>query len=256
MNALILGGSRGVGFAISEQFAQVFQNICIASRSVDNLKSAKKDLSKINPNVYEFAGDVSDVNFARSLSSFLNESNFGDIDILICNAGGPPQKNFLATSDEDWHSVIETSLLGQVRVVREFLPRMVEKKFGRIIFISSTVAKEPSPSMVLSATARAGISAFSKAISGEFAKYNVTANVIYLGGVLTDRLHSLIANASDSQGVHIDEIRSNLVSGIPMGRFAEPKEIANLVSFLASNEAGYITGASIVIDGGITKGIF
>ena len=133
---------------------------------------------------------------------------------------------------------------------------MVEKKFGRIIFISSTVAKEPSPSMVLSATARAGISAFSKAISGEFAKYNVTANVIYLGGVLTDRLHSLIANASDSQGVHIDEIRSNLVSGIPMGRFAEPKEIANLVSFLASNEAGYITGASIVIDGGITKGIF
>ena len=256
MNALILGGSRGVGFAISEQFAKVFQNICIASRSLDNLENAKKNLSKINPNVYEFAGDVSDVNFARSLSSFLKESNFGDIDILICNAGGPPQKTFLATSDEDWHSVIETSLLGQMRVIREFLPRMVENEFGRIIFISSTIAKEPSPSMVLSATARAGISAFSKAISSEFAKYNVTVNVVYLGGVLTDRLHSLIANASDSQGVHVDQVKSNLVSGIPIGRFAEPNEIANLVSFLASNEAGYITGASIVIDGGITKGIF
>lgn len=256
MNALILGGSRGVGFAISEQFATVFQNICIASRSKENLESAKKVLSKINSNVFEFAGDVGNLDFAGSLSKFLSESNFGDVDVLICNAGGPPQKTFLATSDEDWKSVVETSLLGQIRIVREFLPKMAEKKFGRIIFINSTVAKEPSPSMVLSATARAGISAFSKAISGEFAKDNVTANVVYLGGVLTDRLNSLIINSSTSQGVPIDDVRSKLVSGIPIGRFAEPKEIANLVSFLASGEASYITGASIVIDGGITKGIF
>jgi 3-oxoacyl-[acyl-carrier protein] reductase len=133
---------------------------------------------------------------------------------------------------------------------------MVKNNFGRIISISSTVAKEPSPTMVLSATARSGLSAFVKAASSEFAKFSITMNVVCLGGVLTDRLESLIADTAHKQNVEHSEVRANLVSSIPIGRFATPKEIADFVSFLASEKASYITGTSIPIDGGLTKGFF
>jgi NAD(P)-dependent dehydrogenase (short-subunit alcohol dehydrogenase family) len=152
--------------------------------------------------------------------------------------------------------VIETSLLGQIRVVREFLPQMVKLNFGRIVFVSSTVAKEPSPMMVLSATARSGLSAFVKAISSEFAKFNITMNVICLGGVLTERLNSLIENSANQQKIDVSTVREKLVDSIPVGRFAEPKEIANMVTFLVSQEASYITGTSISIDGGLSKAFF
>lgn len=152
--------------------------------------------------------------------------------------------------------MIETSLLGQIRVVREFIPQMVELDFGRIVFISSTVAKEPSPAMVLSATARSGLSAFVKAISSEFAKSNITMNVVCLGGVLTERLNSLIENSASTQRINAADVREKMVNSIPIGRFAKPEEIANLVTFLVSPEASYITGTSISIDGGLSKAFF
>jgi 3-oxoacyl-[acyl-carrier protein] reductase len=133
---------------------------------------------------------------------------------------------------------------------------MVAANFGRIIFVSSTIAKEPSPNMVLSATARAGLSAFVKAVSSEFAKFNITMNVICLGGVLTDRLDALIDDSAARSKSNSEQVKSQWAQGIPIGRFATPTEIANLVTFLVSPKASYITGTSISIDGGITKAYF
>lgn len=256
MNAVILGGSKGVGLAIAEQLADTHSSICVVSRNQANLDEAKLTLSSSKSNVLTYKGDVSSPTFILGLSKFLKESQFLNVDTLICNAGGPPQKFFLETTEEDWSSVLETSLLGQIRAVREFLRDMVAANFGRIIFVSSTIAKEPSPNMVLSATARAGLSAFVKAVSSEFAKFNITMNVICLGGVLTDRLDALIDESAARSKSTSEQVKSQWAEGIPIGRFATPTEIANLATFLVSPKASYITGTSISIDGGITKAYF
>lgn len=256
MNAVVIGGSKGVGLAISNQFARVYENICIVSRSKENLDKAATSISEVKSKIISYQGDIAEKDFSSKFANHLESIKFGNVDVLICNAGGPPQKLFIETSETDWESVIETSLLGQIRIVREFIPEMVKNNYGRVIFISSTVAKEPSPAMVLSATARSGLSAFVKSVSTEFAKFNITMNVVCLGGVLTDRLESLIADTAHKQNMDQSDVRANLVKGIPIGRFATPKEIADFVSFLASEKASYITGTSIPIDGGLTKGFF
>jgi len=256
MNVLILGGSRGVGLAVAKQLAPIASKLCIASRSQENLDVARREILTLNRNIFTFQGDVSDPRFNLLLRKYLNEESFGEIDVLISNAGGPPQKSLLETTDHDWDHALRTNLLGQIRVVRDVIPSMLAKQFGRVIFISSTVAIEPSSAMVLSATARAGISAFAKSISIEYAPAKITVNVVYLGGILTDRLDSLIRTSAERQGVTAEEIQERILSQIPLGRFAFPFEVGNLVRFLVSDDASYITGSSIVIDGGVTRSIF
>ncbi len=256
MNALIIGGSQGVGYAIAEQLAKSCDAICIASRNSNNLEKARLKLLSINKRIIALQGDVADVNFVQSVRFHLEKNNFPSIDILVCNAGGPPQNHVLEASSEDWDRAIQVNLLGQIRLVREFIPEMAERKFGRIIFISSTIAREPSSSMVLSATTRAGISAFAKSISTQFASSNVTVNSILLGGVLTHRLESLIQTSAQSQETSFMDMKAKFLSNIPVGRFAEPSEISRVVTFLVSADSGYITGQSIAIDGGLLKGYF
>jgi len=256
MNAVVIGGSRGVGFAITRQLVKSHEKICIVSREIHNLEKALLSIGESKSRLFIYQGDVSKKNFGHQLFKYLQDQNFGVTNTLICNAGGPPQKLFLNTTESEWDSVIETSLLGQIRVFREFIPQMVETNFGRIVFVSSTVAKEPSPAMVLSATARSGLSAFVKATSSEFAKFNVTMNVICLGGVLTERLDSLIEKSASAQKIDAFSVRQKMIDSIPIGRFAKPEEIANLVTFLVSPEASYITGTSILIDGGLSKAYF
>ena len=245
-----------MGLAVAKQLAPVANKLCIVSRDQNNVDVAKRELLHLNQNVLAFRGDVSDAKFIKLLREFLEEKSFGAVDVLISNAGGPPQKSLLDTTEQDWELTLRTNLLGQIRVVQDVIPDMVAKQFGRIIVISSTVAIEPSSSMVLSATARAAMSAFAKSISIEFAPAKVTINVIYLGGILTDRLDSLINSSAEQQNVTPEEIRGRLVSQIPVGRFADPLEVGSLVKFLVSNDASYITGSSIVIDGGLTRSIF
>lgn len=256
MNALVLGGSKGVGLSIARQLAEQCQKVCISSRSIENLERASLELSVLNTNVLSFAGDISDKDFAKSISNFLAFNSFGSVDILICNAGGPPQRTLMETSNLDWDKVIEMNLLGQIRLVKEYIPRMAKNKFGRIIFVGSTVAKEPSPSMVLSSTVRAGLSAFAKAISVQFASDNITVNTILMGGIHTDRLDSLIRDSAQDKGISFEEMREIYVSNVPIGRFAQPIEVSRVVNFLASHESSYITGQSIAIDGGLTRGVF
>ena len=148
MNVLILGGSRGVGLAVAKQLAPLANKLCIVSREQNNLEAAKKELLLLNESVLTFRGDVSDPNFSKLLREYLDRELLGEVDVLISNAGGPPQKSFLDTTEDDWDQALHTNLLGQIRVVRDVIPGMAAKQFGRIIFVSSTVAIEPSSSMV------------------------------------------------------------------------------------------------------------
>ena len=140
-----------------------------------------------------------------------------------------------------------------INFTNTFHKKMIKNNWGRIITISSTVAKEPSPNMVISATLRSGVSGFNKSISFELAKNNITVNTILLGGVKTERLNELIKKSSKSKKVKFKTYLKKIEKTIPVGRFAEPEEISNLISFLVSENGSYITGQNIVIDGGLSK---
>jgi 3-oxoacyl-[acyl-carrier protein] reductase len=256
MNAVITGGSQGVGFAIAQKLSLTYQKICIVSRSIDTVRINQMLNNNNAVEISTFRGDISKGNFVKQLEKFLKKSNFGTVNTLICNAGGPPPKLLTSTTDEDWDIAIQTCLLGQIRLVRSLIPGMIKSNHGRIVFISSTVAREPTAEMILSATARAGLSAFAKAASNELAKFDISLNVVYLGGILTERLNSLIEHSAKIQNKSPNKVEEELLSKIPAGRFASPNEVADLVSYLVSESAGYITGSSIAIDGGLSKGFF
>ncbi|MBI4449788.1 SDR family oxidoreductase, partial [Candidatus Uhrbacteria bacterium] len=184
------------------------------------------------------------------------QGRWGSLHIVVNNAGGPPSGSFLQHVDTVWETAIHQNLLSVVRMARAVAPLMREQRWGRIISISSTVAKEPTPAMVVSATARAGVSAFTKAIASELAPFGITVNVILPGGVRTERLTSLVRTNAERTGRSYEYLLAERETSIPIGRFAAPEEIANVALFLASEQSSYVTGTSIVVDGALTKGVY
>ncbi len=168
-------------------------------------------------------------------------------------AGGPPVGSFSEHDATAWEAAIQTNLLGVVRFCKAVAPDMKSKNWGRIISITSTVAKEPSPAMVLSATTRAGVSAFSKTLAIELAQFNISVNVICPGGVLTDRLVGLLQARAEREKRDYQEVLQETQASIPAKRFAEPQEIADVILFLASERGGYVNGVSLSVDGALTK---
>ena len=173
--------------------------------------------------------------------------------ILINNSGGPEPTNFISTNDKMWEKTINRNLLSVIKLSTMFSNSMIQNNWGRMITISSTVAKEPSSAMVQSATSRAAVLAFNKSISFDLAKSNVTNNSILLGGIETNRLKKLIKINAKKSKISEDQLRKNILKNIPAGRFGEPDEVASLVEFLISDNGRYINGQSIVIDGAMSK---
>jgi 3-oxoacyl-[acyl-carrier protein] reductase len=250
--AIVTGSSKGIGLAITKAYLNAGVKVMMVSRDEILLKTLTDDFRKSGSIVDFFAGDVSDLELANRV---INKTKklWGRIDILINNAGGPPMGNFLEQNSTNWHSAIETNLLSVIRFCSAVAPIMVENKWGRIISISSTTAKEPSAVMVLSSTVRAAVGAFTKSISNELAQFNITANVICPGGVLTERLHNLINIRAERENRLASDILMESEQGIPAKRFAKPDEIADTVLFLTSVKGSYITGVSLAVDGGLLK---
>jgi 3-oxoacyl-[acyl-carrier protein] reductase len=254
--AIITGASSGIGFAAAKGLALQGVNLVLVSRTEDKLKNAQAEiLALADVEVEIFSGNVTDKYLSQKVVD-LAMSKWGKIDILINNAGGPPMGSFLEHEDDVWDEALDQNLKSVIRFTRSVSPIMIKNKWGRIINITSTLAKEPTPLMVLSATARAGVSAFSKSISAELAEYGITINTLCPGGVLTDRLHSLLVTAAEKQEKSYDDVLKMSQATIPIGRFAEPEEFADMLVFMASERARYITGTTVMVDGGLTKGIF
>jgi 3-oxoacyl-[acyl-carrier protein] reductase len=254
--ALVTGASKGIGKAISLSFAEHGARVCLLSRSEAALVSAIEEIRPIarHEPIY-FVGDVADPQCAQSAVQHL-QTVHSRIDILVNNAGGPPTGSFLNHSEESWNSALQQNLLSVIRFSRSVAPLMIEQKYGRILNITSTLAKEPSAAMVLSATARAGVSAFAKSISAELAPHGITVNTLAPGGVTTDRLMSLLEKQSQAEEIPFEAAMSRAVASVPLGRMATPSEFASVAVFLASEAASYVTGANIMVDGGLTRSIF
>jgi 3-oxoacyl-[acyl-carrier protein] reductase len=250
--AIVCGASKGMGFCISKALALHGVKVLMIARDPTSLDTAFKEITAEGGVVETLAGDVRNPELAQFAVDRCGVL-WGTVDILINNAGGPPLGSFLEHDGMAWEAAIQANLLSVVRFCKAVAPGMKLKTWGRIISITSTVAKEPSPAMVLSATTRAGVSAFSKALAIELAQFNISVNVICPGGVLTDRLMSLLQAKADRENKAYQEVLLESKASIPAHRFAEPNEIADVILFLASDRGGYINGVSLSVDGALTK---
>ncbi len=229
--ALITGGNRGIGLAIARSLAQDGFHVVIGSRSgqvVDGFDSVAMDVSS--------AQSVDDA-FSHV------ENTWGIPEVLVCNAGITKDALVMRMSDEDFEDVINTNLTGAFRVAKRATKGLLKLKKGRLIFISSVVAMLGSPGQVNYAASKSGLIGMARSFARELGSRGITANVIAPGFVETDMTSSLD-----------DKRRQEIASSIPLGRFSDAQEIANVVSFIASSKSGYITGAVIPVDGGLGMG--
>lgn len=250
--AIVTGASKGMGLATVKRLLDEGVKVMMVARNESRLNTLKNEFESLGGKVKIFAADVAGKGVAEKVVE-QTIKDWGKIDILINNAGGPPMGSFLDFDDKNWLDAINTNLLSCIYFSKAVAPHMKKHKWGRIVSITSTLAKEPAPVMVLSSTVRAGVGAFTKAISLELAADNITANVICPGGVLTDRLIELIEVRSKNENEPYEKLLAQSEQGIPAKRFADPVEIADSILFLVSEKGSYINGVSLAVDGSLLK---
>jgi 3-oxoacyl-[acyl-carrier protein] reductase len=207
------------------------------------------------------AGDVfaqaCDVTDAAEVHGFVAAmaAKFGGVDICVTNAGGPPAKGFLAASIDEWRNAVEANFLSTVYFAREVIPHMQRKHWGRIITLTSISTKQPVPDLVLSNAVRAAVVGLVKSLANEFGKDGILVNNVAPGYTATDRLKELARARASAQGKSEEEIFAALASDTAMKRVGEPREVADAIVWLASDRASYITGQTILVDGGSYKGL-
>lgn len=253
--ALVAAGSQGLGKAVAMAMSREGARLAICSRDTPALPGAVEEISAATGGeVFGVAADLTDAEQARHFVRKSGE-HYGSVDILVNNAGGPPSRTFLEIEDDLWHFGFKLNLMSTIVMTREVIPGMMERRWGRIINMTSVSVKQPLDGLILSNTVRSGVIGLAKTLSNELASYDITVNNVCPGYILTDRVRSLSVVAAEKEGTTPEAVIKRWESSIPMGRLGNPDEFANLVTFLASERAGYITGASIQIDGGFYKGV-
>jgi 3-oxoacyl-[acyl-carrier protein] reductase len=253
--ALVCGASKGLGRAVAQGLAEEGVKVAICSRNKEYILRAAEEIGRSTG--VETMGLAVDLARAEEARGFFKEAlrHFGRIDILVNNAGGPPSLSFADISDDLWQSAFELTLMSAVILIREALPIMQERRFGRIINMTSIAVKQPLEGLILSNTLRAGLIGLAKTLSNDYASQNILINNVCPGYTLTERVKELSKVAAQRRGLSPEEVIKEWESRIPMGRLGRPEELANLVVFLASERAGYITGTTVQVDGGFYQGL-
>ena len=252
---IVAASSQGMGRSTAEAFAAEGSKLAMCARNERTLRVAADEIrSKYNVKVFDQVLDVTDAEGVRRFVQTVAE-RFGGVDVCVTNAGGPPAKNFLSITPDDWHKAIETNFLSVVHFAREVVPYMQKKRWGRFITITSTSVRQPIPDLVLSNSVRPAVVGLVKSLALEFGKDGITVNNIAPGYTATDRLSELSKVRALAAGVSEQEIRERWAAEIPLRRLGKPEEIADAILWLASDRAAYITGQTIIVDGGIYKGM-
>jgi 3-oxoacyl-[acyl-carrier protein] reductase len=253
--ALVAASSQGIGLATAEAFAAEGCTIAMCARNQQTLRTAADRIrNKYKVEVLDEAFDVTD---APAVSRFVSSvaQKFGSVDICVTNAGGPPAKGFLAATLDEWQRALELNFLSTVYFAREVIPHMQRKRWGRIITLTSITTKQPVTDLVLSNAVRAAVVGLVKSLANEFGKDGILVNNVGPGFTATDRLKELATARSSASGKSEQEIFDGWAADAPLKRLGEPREVAETIVWLASEAASYITGQTLLVDGGMYKGL-
>ena len=249
--AIVCASSKGLGKACAKSLLKEGVSVVINGRNEDTLKKTHEELSMINKDKVSMI--IGDLDTDEGRKAILNSCP--NADILVTNNSGPPPANFLETDHEQWLQAIDANMLSAIFMINGVLPGMIAKKFGRIINITSAMVKSPHPLMTLSTSARAGLTAFSKAVSKDVAKNNITLNNLLPERFDTDRQIFMTEMMMKVQDITREEARAQITSTIAANRFGDPEEFGATCAFLCSQYAGYISGQNIQMDGGSYSGL-
>jgi 3-oxoacyl-[acyl-carrier protein] reductase len=248
--ALVAAASRGLGRAVAEELAAEGAQLVICSRSEEKITQAAKEIAEAQgAKVLAAAADVSNPADVKRLTEFAIE-RLGRIDILVTNSGGPPAGPFESFTLDQWEAATKLLLHSSVELARQVLPGMKERKWGRILNITSIAVKQPVDNLILSNSLRAAVTGFARTLANEVAAFGVTVNNIMPGYTRTERVEELAQMMGEKQGITPADFIERWEKEIPMRRIGEPREFAALAAFLVSARASYITGTSIPVDGG------
>jgi 3-oxoacyl-[acyl-carrier protein] reductase len=253
--AIVGGASKGLGRACAEVLAQEGAHVVICSRSKDDLEKAAREIRAASGReVLVFAGDLDRPETIRDLVA-ATVTRFGRLDVLVNNSGGPPLTQAQSATEEQWETAVQRSLFFFGRMCREALPHLKRQGVGRIINILASTVYQPIPNLVLSGVTRMGVVAFAKTLADEVGRDGVLVNNVCPGSIMSERMRSNVGARAKQLGITMEEALAQRAAETAVGRLGEPKELAHLVAFLASGKSSYITGTTILVDGGLVRSV-
>ena len=252
---IVAGSSEGIGLAAARRFAAEGARLAVCSRDAVKLNAAAETL-RGECGAEVFAEPV-DVASEAAVNAFVGRvaERFGGVDVCVANAGGPPPRQFLATTGEEWRQAVETNLLSVVHLARAVLPAMQRAEWGRIVTITSVSVRQPIGDLIYSNTVRAGVLGLVRSLANEFGKDGITVNNVGPGFTATRRLRQLAANRAAELGIGEADYFARIAADVPLKRIGQPEEIADAIVWLCSERASYISGQTVLVDGGLYKGL-
>lgn len=252
---LVAAASKGLGRATALGFAQEGADVAICGRDAASLNQVADEIrSSTGARVLAVPADITR---AEEITGWVKRAvdEFGRIDTLVCNAGGPPSDTFVNLTDEQWEQAVQLNLMSVVRMIRASLPHLKASDAGRIVNLASSSVKQPIPGLILSNTLRLGLQGLVKTLSDELAPDGVLINTVAPGRIETDRVRSLDAQRATRAGISSEEQRKRTQQSIALGRYGTTEEFARYVVFLGSPANSYVTGQALLVDGGLTRSL-
>jgi 3-oxoacyl-[acyl-carrier protein] reductase len=253
--ALVAAGSRGIGRAAATALARDGCRVAICARDPSALDTAAREIAaETQAEILPIAADVSR---QADADRFVDEAaaHFGGLDILVTNSGGPRSAVFDGLTDDDWREAVDLLLMSVVRLTRRALPHLRGRGGGRIVCVTSIAVKQPVPGLMLSNAVRAGVTGLAKTLAAELAPERITVNCVAPGYTRTDRVAELANATAKREGIAAAEVDRRTLAAVPMGRMGDPRELGEAIAFLASERASYITGQTLVVDGGYVRAL-
>ena len=253
--AIVGGASKGLGRACAEVLAGEGANIAMCSRSKPDIEKAAQEIrDATGVQVLAFAGDLDRNETVREFVAAA-AGKFGRLDVLVSNSGGPPLAYAQNASEEQWATAVQRSLLFFARMAREALPHLKKAGGARIINILASTVYQPIPNLALSGATRMGVVAWAKSLADEIGRDGILVNNVCPGSILSERMLSNVTSRAKEKGISVEEALAERAAETAVGRVGEPKELAYLVAFLASGRSSYITGTTMLVDGGLVRSV-
>ena len=249
--ALVAGASRGLGFAVAQALVREGARVSIASRDESAIRLAA---GRLGGDTLAVAADMKS---AADIDRWVDQTRqqFGRVDAVFANSGGPPTGEALAFDDRAWQDAADLLLFSTLRLVRAAVPLMQAAGGGAVLMSTSASVKEPIPNLGLSTVLRSSVSALAKTLAIELAPSNIRVNQLVPGRIDTDRVRQLDQNTATRQGISAEQAKQKSIAAIPLGRYGNPEEYGRVAAFLLSGAASYVTGATVQVDGGLIKSV-